>query len=376
MDLLESLEPEDIKGQLVWCYYEEQKLSDRIVDMVANLEGILIPAPDFDLLMVLLGERMEIGLLDDEIGSRAAKRTQRYRDRILRLDTVKHPTVTKALADTMERSGGWWAWETKARAEVDLDRRETVYRQGIQQCQESPELHGSFANFMKNVRKDYDEAERLYRKALELDPTHANNTGNFANFMADQRKDYDEAERLYRKALELDPTHANNTGNFASFMKNVRKDYDEAERLYRKALELDPTHANNTGNFVQFLAATDRLDEASDLAVRAWQLLDEVPSQSHSEIAFTRWLLDRTSGRDGTPAIGRLKTILQAGFLRSPWSFDELLIGLLPHLPEAEHALAHKLADAILDESKLQALDDEPIWKATDPIPLDVPWPG
>jgi hypothetical protein len=67
--------------------------------------------------------------------------------------------------------------------------------------------------------------------------------------------------------------------------------------------------------------------------------------------------------------------VLQSGFYRAPWSFDDLLATLLPHCPENERTLAQKLANAILDETKVEALESEPLWKAVEPIPLDVPWP-
>jgi hypothetical protein len=140
-------------------------------------------------------------------------------------------------------------------------------------------------------------------------------------------------------------------------------------------LELDPNNGNNTGNFAQLLGGTGRLDEARELADRAWELLAKEPSGGSAEVAFTCWLLDRASARDGSPALGRLKTVLQAGFERGPWSFDDLLVTLLPRCPENERTLAQKLADAILDESKVEALEDEPLWNAVEPIPLDVPWP-
>jgi hypothetical protein len=68
--------------------------------VVRDLKGALVPVPDFDLLMVLLGEKMGIRLLDEEIEVRAHARTKRYRDRIARLDTVKHPNVAEALKAT------------------------------------------------------------------------------------------------------------------------------------------------------------------------------------------------------------------------------------------------------------------------------------
>jgi hypothetical protein len=61
MDLLESLDPGEIKGQMIWCYYEKgEKPSRRIKDLVAQHRGALVPVPGFDLLMVLLGAEMAI----------------------------------------------------------------------------------------------------------------------------------------------------------------------------------------------------------------------------------------------------------------------------------------------------------------------------
>jgi tetratricopeptide (TPR) repeat protein len=183
MDLLESLQPEDIKGQLIWCYYEGGKPSERILNVVTDLNGVLVPVPDFDLLMVLLGEKMGIALMDEEIESRAVKRAERYRDRIQKLDTVKYPSVTKALAATFERSGGWWAWEQKARLEKDAARQEAVYRQGLQHYPKSAELHGNFAIFQWEVCKNAAEADRLYRKAVDLDPKSVNHLANYVEFL-------------------------------------------------------------------------------------------------------------------------------------------------------------------------------------------------
>ena len=183
-----------------------------------------------------------------------------------------------------------------------------------------------------------------------------------------------EAERLYRKALKVGPITATTLGNFARFHSEVLSQEDEAERLYRKALELDPDDVI-IGNFVQFLATIDQHEEARTLACRAWSIFGSSPSRHSGRLAFNRWLLDRAAGRQGSAGLGRLKTILETGFTRTLWSFERVLAALLPRLPDDEHALARKIADAILDESKVGALKTEPLWKAVKPIPLEVPWP-
>lgn len=277
MDLLESLQPGDIKGQILWCFHESRRPSDRIVNLVIDHKGILIPVPDFDLLMVLLGEKMGISLLDEEldeeIGRRARERTQRYRQRIQRLDTVNYPVVTQALAATLERSGGWWAWEQKTRLETDPARREIVYRQGIQQYPQSAELHNNFAAFMWQTRGDYEQVEQLYRKALQLDPQNADYVHNLASFVWTVRGDFEEAQRLFRRALQLDPSNATIAMNCAKFLTNVIGDHDDAERLFRLALKLEPNNGADMCVFASFLWNIRGVrDEAERLFRRALEL--------------------------------------------------------------------------------------------------------
>lgn len=389
MGFLHTLNP--IEGGIFWCYREGSEVDPKIHEVVTHHGGRLVPIAGFDEIMLQLQEKLQLPFLLPRLQAGHEKRVANYQKQFEALtsalrkpadnpaaEEARKPVriAAEAAVERLTKEKDWWGWQLKANAKSNPVEREAIFRAALEDFPQSHELVGNFAVFMERVREDYDEAERLYRKALELDPNDADYTGNFAQFIHSERKEYGEAERLYRKALQLDPNHATTTGNFAVFMDRVRRDYDEAERLYRKALELDPDHSGTTINFAQFLGARGRLDEARDLVIRAWPLLDEVPSSDHAELAFTRWLVDRASARDGTSALGRLKTLLQAGFLRITWSFDELLATLVPHLAEDEHALAHKLADAILDESKLEALDDEPIWKPVEPIDLDVPWPG
>src|SRR5262249_18889777 len=147
-------------------------------------------------------------------------------------------------------------------------------------------------------------------------PNSSINTGNFANFLSRIRKNYDEAERLYRRALEFDPNHAVLMGLFANFLSRIRKNYDEAERFYRSSLELDPNHANNTGNFTAFLIAHGRAAEAKEFAERAWTLHNVQVNQLAAEVALYRGLIACLEGKNDTPALGRLKTLLNSGFER------------------------------------------------------------
>lgn len=284
------------------------------------------------------------------------------------------------------------------------DEAERLYRRALKIDPEHTNNTGNFAGFMSTVRNNYDEAERLYRRALEIEPDHIFHAVAFAHFMYVVRKNYDEAERRFRRALELHPDDANCMRFFANFIHKVRKNYDEAEQLYRRASALDPNsvtawafavfmdqarnnydeaerlfrlalslNPNDTqalGTFAQFLAARGRAGESREYLART----QPDPDQDEAELAFTLWLLDRSTPMSGEKALGRLKHLIDNGFLRTPWSFDALLDAVLPRLPKGEHSLARKLAAAILDETKLVALNEEPLWRSVDPIPLSVPW--
>nr|WP_225587555.1 tetratricopeptide repeat protein [Methylomonas fluvii] len=192
--------------------------------------------------------------------------------------------------------------------------------------------------------------------------------------MDDVRKNYDEAERLYRKALELDPNSAKNTGNFAIFIAAIRKDYNEAERLYRKALELDPKNANNAGNFACFKLIQNQLIEAETLAKQAWQLNAGHAEQVGAEAALYLGLIARLQQRDDQAALGRLKTLLQTGFMHVSWSFDTLLATAQSRLAEPDYRMYAALASAILDTDQVGDLDQYPRWREVAPIALNVYW--
>ena len=422
MGFLQELSP--IEGGIFWCY-RGAEIEPKIHEVVEHHRGKLVPIVGFDEVMLQLQEKLKLDFLLPKLQTAHVTRVTSYQKQFEALtaalrkpaetvsDEEARKTVRKAAEAAVERltkERDWWAWQLKADAEPDPTKKEAIFRAALEDFPKSAELNGNFAVFMHYVRKNYDESELLFRKSLELDPHDANRTGNFAVFMSRVRNDhdgaerlfrasleidpnnvhhthnfalflfrvrkqYDESELLFRKALELDPTDARHTGNYASFMATARKQHDEAERLFRKALELDPSDISNTRNFAQFMSVIERRDEARYFAVRAWRMLDSKPSSTSAEVAFTIWLLDCAAGSDGLSTLGRLKTILAAQFEREMRSFLDLLKALLPRLPKSERQLAKRLARAILDENQIISLNDDPIWQAVEPIPLDEPWP-
>jgi Tfp pilus assembly protein PilF len=257
----------------------------------------------------------------------------------------------------------------------DDDRAEEYYQKALTADPNHAINLGNYASFLKDQRKDDDRAEEHYQKALTADPNHAINLGNYAAFLQIQRKDADRAEEYYQKALAADPNNAAILGSYANFLHTQRKDDDRAEEYYQKAVSADPNHAHNLGNYAQFLTGRGKFVDASTQAQQAWAALKDRYDTNAAEVVFTRWLLTSVAGKDGQLALGRLKTILRTGFERFPWSFDAMLAACAPRLKAKEKKLAQKLASAILDESKIEELEADAVWKTVKAIPLDEPWP-
>ena len=419
MNFLRLLTPGQIPGGIFWCYRQgDEKPGSRILNLVARHKGKLVSIADFDVFMTHLADALGFGLIDTAFEKRAAKRAKGLRDG---WEKVKHRVGEKGTAQakaTFEkvekrrasRKDVWWAWWLEAHAQKDPNKQEAIYRKGLEQFPNSPELTANFAVFMHRDGKDYDEAEELYRKVLELDPNLAANVGNLALFMREIRKDNDEAEKLYRKALKLDPNHANNVGNFALFMHQVRKDNDEAEKLYRKALELDPNLAHIVGgfavfmyevrknydeaekhfrkaleldpddlqvraNYLEFLLVSRRLEEARRVSAELWGRTSADVSSLTTIVAFQLGLLLLFDGKDDIGALARLKTLFAMHLHRETWRFEGLLSAAESLLEPDNKKLYTALAEAIRGPDKVAALDDFPRWKAVTPIPLDEPWP-
>ena len=93
------------------------------------------------------------------------------------------------------------------------------------------------------------------------------------------------------------------------------------------------------------------------------------------EVIFSRWLLACVLKKDSFNALGRIKTLLQIGFDRSPWSFDNMLDSCLPKLTNEQGELSVKLAAAILDETKIKDLNADQNWTSVKAIPINTPWP-
>jgi len=322
MDLLESLYPGDIKGQLIWCHYEQSVLPDRIANMVASHKGVCVPAPDFDSLMALLGDKMQIQLLDQEIADRARHRARRYRKRIRELQYSANEDVKTAIDATIQETGNWWNWHRLAAKENDPLERLAIYKRGLKRHPSSPDLHRSYATALK-LQKKYSESRAEYEIAISLDPDDATTIGDFAALYAYQLEEVDLAEKMYRRALALDTVEAHTITDFAIFLAGFRDDLDETERLFLRAIELNPQDADNVLNYAEFLITRNRFEEAIDQVKTA--KLGQCEAELSAVLAIFDGVLCRITNRSDETALAQVGDSVAQSFNAPLWQFDNLL---------------------------------------------------
>jgi Tfp pilus assembly protein PilF len=272
--------------------------------------------------MVLLGDKMNIGLLDEEIDRRAEDRGRRYRDRMMKLDSLRYPSVTNALARMFERSEGWFAWHQKAQLEMDIDRRDAVYRQGLDHLPLSAKMHNAYGVHLRYTCNDIDKATQFFERAVELDPSDGVAISNLATIAWEYRGDFDAAEKLYDRLMELEPDHVSLGRNYAEFL-TVQRRFVDAEKQLRTVIQ--------------------RVEAGDDAMLAGCALLDG--------------MLCRLMQKDDSTAIRRIRECVEKGIDRRFWRFD-CLLSVFQELASAEdYSLYLAIADWIVDPEKVPSID-------------------
>ncbi len=305
MGQLESLASDEIKGRLIWCYYEGQDKQDqpneRIRKLVTQHGGALVAIPDFDRFMILLGATMKLEPLDDVLGERAKTRQKDYQDSILGMRTDDYPQIIPAIRATLRRANSeWWSYQLEVDAERSLSKKDVLFQNAIKQLPNSSELLGNYATFVWNERKDLGVTESLYKRAIDADPKKSVNLGNYATFLWEERQDLDGAEALYKRAIDADPKDSLSLGRYANFLWQERKDLDGAEAFYKRAIDADPKHSLSLCRYAVFLEEERKdLDGAEAFYKRA---IDEDPKHAYSLCKYATFLRKERKDLDGAEA--------------------------------------------------------------------------
>jgi len=416
MGFLHNLQPGEINGRIFWCYRAESPPSKKVSELLVKHNGVMVAIPGFDEFMLQLAAKLISGFdmsgISERIQERGKKRAASYREQAEELQKNLAATLTpsadqqatrQVLIEAFKAPNNWWSWEMLARNEVNPEKRDHIYRKGLAAFPTSAELTCNYALFLSDILKDFDAAEAMYKRALELDPSDADYAGNYALFLSDNRKDFkaaeimykkaleinsnnaiiiasyanflnsilkksdaveaDAVEAMYKKALELDSNQASTIGNYASFLSNIRKDYEAAETMYKKALKLDPNNVNIACNWACLQLACGRPGAAGANAQQVVKLSGNTRSQATAEALLYLALINVLEGRTANNELGRLKSLLHAGYEREDWSFDSLFAATLSSFSPDNHTLYKALGAAILDEKAIPDLEQNTLWQ-------------
>ena len=340
-----------------------------ILSWLESRQAIWVHRGDFDETMLLMREVFALPHPDsrrfEHVFVKYAAAYQNLSQRIGAMpDSAPGAAALKqAVQQTDASFPDWWSVELEAERlkHTDASRADTVYTRGLEQFPNSAPLLGSYANFLRDYRKDNVRAEDCYQKAIAADPNNIELLQNYAYFLARVRKDFDRAEECYNKGLVLEPHNARLMATLASFLAKMKKDPKRAEECYRKALAVDDTDPYLKASYAGFLLAQGRDEEGMA------QLAKVLPQSAGDEtpnLALESWfyLLAHGPAESRAQALADLKRALKAGRRRSG-------LVLLPNIVKARQAghpdssWLEKLAAVINEEANLTTLDDWPVWK-------------
>lgn len=249
MGFLKGLPEKTIPGGIYWCHRSGDALNEDIKAVVTRQHGTLVEIPDFDIMIVGIGESFGLTFDPSQLTDIATRRAKE---------------ITKT---------NWWRWQVRIQKTQDINEISRLYEDALITIDDEPLLFVDYAEFLIDKMKDNDQAEQYYKKALKADPKNPIALGNYAHFLMIIKKEHANARQRFEEAITADPYNVINLGNYATFLTLVSKEYDRAEDYFKKALAADPNNATNLGYYANFLTDVrkdhDRAEEYYKKAIAA-----------------------------------------------------------------------------------------------------------
>ncbi|QPB85915.1 tetratricopeptide repeat protein [Pseudoalteromonas rubra] len=292
MNFLSDLSSRDISGRPFWCYYEPggQPNGD-IAALMQKHNGVLIPTPEWDQLMLdignLWGYKHDDQLKDLERYTEDMKQT--LQEQVLNTSREGGEEIkTKLLPKPKkEQDKSWLDWSLEAEGKWTVEDKVEHYKLAIEALPESAELHFNYAYWLFDIGHA-ESAKQHYKIAIDIDPDDFAAQSNYASVL-ESSGETEKAEIHYKKALALRPGDVNATYNYANMLSGLER-YEEAEIYYKKALALKPDDTKAMNNYACLLIDLKRLEEAESLVNRALDLSPEHPVfvETKSELLFAQ----------------------------------------------------------------------------------------
>lgn len=267
--LMRFLQDDSIKmNGLYWCYWDKEKPSKEIMELVKKKNGCLVPIESFDQMMFMIARQLGFESPEEEMKKVTRMRIERYNEQYdgfekrirekAELENATHGTIKETIqaldkfnlaqleeADKrVEESKSYESYFSRARLNVRLLR----YAEAIADYTRAIELKSddiySYNNrgYVYAQIQEYEKAIADYTKAIELNPDdilNYNNRGHSYNKL----KEHGKAVADYTKAIKLKPDYYNAYNNRGFTYMNMQE-YDKAVSDLEKAIELKPDFAN------------------------------------------------------------------------------------------------------------------------------------
>jgi Tfp pilus assembly protein PilF len=332
-------------------------------------QAIWVEKGDFDECMLLLRDVFALPHPDpkrfEHVFARYATTYQTLSGQIGSIpdSTAGAAGLKEAAKRTAESFPDWWSVEMEAERlkHADATKADSIYMKGLEQFPNSGQLLSSYANFLRDFRKDNVRAEEYYQRALACDAQNVDLLQNYAFFLARIRKDNDRADELYQKALAMDANNARLIATYASFLAKMRRDPKRAEDIYRRAVAIDAGDPYILAGYAGFLLAQGREEEG--LAALG-KVLPQLSTTEAPNLALESWfyLLAHGPVESRAKTLADLKRALKAG-RRRPGLITTPNIARARQVGHPDSPWLEKLAAVISDEANLNVLDDWPAWK-------------
>jgi Tfp pilus assembly protein PilF len=332
-------------------------------------QGIWVQKGDFDEMMLLFREVFNLTHPDskrfEHVFSKYAATYQQLAGRIgaLAESAPGAAALKEAVKRTDESFPDWWSVELEAERlkHTDAAKADAVFTKGVEKFPASGPLLHSYANFLRDFRKDNIRAEDFYQRALNADANNVDLLQNYAFFLARVRKDFDRADDYYQKAMALEPGNARLMATYASFLAKMRKDLKRAEEAYRRALTLDAADPYLLASFAGFLLALGRDDEGMGTLVK---VLPQSGSEETPNLALESWFYAYAHGpiEERPKILANLKKSIKGG-RRRPGLILAPNIARSRQIAHPDSTWLEKLAGVINDEANVSVLEDWPAWK-------------
>jgi hypothetical protein len=193
MEFLASFKKsETSKPGLFWCYRSadgKPPSSDRILRVMESFDGVFVAVPDFDELMLLLGDAFEISPIEHDIRKRQENQLAAWRrnfeevaDNLRKFlptgasigpevfQCVARRAVEKMLPPPEERE--WWEWHASARNAGSPEGAKTEYELGLKWIPHSAPLMACYAHFLSRKDPTSKDVAKLVARSKEIIEQH------------------------------------------------------------------------------------------------------------------------------------------------------------------------------------------------------------